>query len=152
MLHPALVHALAAARIEDQQRAAARRHTIRLARRSARGSRRPVDEADRGGKEPGPIGRRIKRGVPRPSWRKNRPDATCVPAPDRRPVTGFTRDCVDALGLAPDHHDLGALAGKLNRRSQRAPVLPAEVSTWSFKPTEVTPTSGESPRRAGVGC
>jgi hypothetical protein len=115
MLHPALVHALAAARIEDQQRAAARRHTIRLARRSARGSRRPVDEADRRGKEPGPIGRRIKRGVPRPSCRKNRPDATCVPAPDRRPVTGFTRDCVDALGLAPDHHDLGALAGELDR-------------------------------------
>ena len=33
MLHPALTQARAAARIEDQLRAAARRHTIRLARR-----------------------------------------------------------------------------------------------------------------------
>ena len=33
MLHPALARALAAAHIEDQQRAAARRRTIRLARR-----------------------------------------------------------------------------------------------------------------------
>jgi hypothetical protein len=110
MLHPALTQALAGALIEDQQRAAARRHIIRLARQSARGSRRPVDEADRRGKEPGPIGRRIKRRVPQ----KNRPGVTRVPA-DRRLVTGFTRDCVHALGLAPDHHDLGALAGELDR-------------------------------------
>jgi hypothetical protein len=33
MLHPALTRALATARIEDELRAAARRHTIRLARR-----------------------------------------------------------------------------------------------------------------------
>jgi len=33
MLHPALTRALATAHIEDHQRAAARRHTIRLARR-----------------------------------------------------------------------------------------------------------------------
>ena len=33
MLHPALTRALATAHIEDQQRAAARRHTIRPARR-----------------------------------------------------------------------------------------------------------------------
>jgi hypothetical protein len=35
MLHPALVQALATAHIEDLHRAAARRHTIRLARRVA---------------------------------------------------------------------------------------------------------------------
>ena len=35
MLHPALARALATARIEDLHRAAARRHTIRLARRVA---------------------------------------------------------------------------------------------------------------------
>ena len=35
MLHPALARALATAHIEDLQRAAARRHTIRLARRVA---------------------------------------------------------------------------------------------------------------------
>jgi hypothetical protein len=35
MLHPALARALAAAHIEDQRRAAARRHTIRPARRVA---------------------------------------------------------------------------------------------------------------------
>ena len=33
MLHPTLARALATAHIEDLQRAAARRHTIRLARR-----------------------------------------------------------------------------------------------------------------------
>ena len=35
MLHPALARALATAHIEDLHRAAARRHTIRLARRAA---------------------------------------------------------------------------------------------------------------------
>ncbi len=35
MLHPALTRALATAHIEDLRRAAARRHTIRLARRTA---------------------------------------------------------------------------------------------------------------------
>jgi hypothetical protein len=35
MLHPDLARALAAAHIEDLHRAAARRHTIRLARRGA---------------------------------------------------------------------------------------------------------------------
>jgi hypothetical protein len=35
MLHPALARALAVAHIEDLQRTAARRHTIRLARRVA---------------------------------------------------------------------------------------------------------------------
>ena len=35
MLHPALTRALATAHIEDQRRAAARRHAIRLARRAA---------------------------------------------------------------------------------------------------------------------
>jgi hypothetical protein len=35
MLHPALARALATAHIEDLHRAAARRHTIRLARRVA---------------------------------------------------------------------------------------------------------------------
>ena len=39
MLHPALARALATAHIEDLHRAAARRHTIRLARRAARESR-----------------------------------------------------------------------------------------------------------------
>ena len=36
MLHPALARAIATAHIEDLHRAAARRHTIRLARRVAR--------------------------------------------------------------------------------------------------------------------
>lgn len=39
MLHPALTQALATAHIEDQLRAAARRHAIRRARRLARESR-----------------------------------------------------------------------------------------------------------------
>jgi hypothetical protein len=36
MLHPALAQAVATAHIEDLHRAAARRHTVRLARRFAR--------------------------------------------------------------------------------------------------------------------
>ena len=36
MLHPALARAVATAHIEDLHRAAARRHTVRLARRVAR--------------------------------------------------------------------------------------------------------------------
>jgi hypothetical protein len=70
MLHPTLTQALVTAHLEDLQREAALRHTIRLARQSARGSRRSVDEAERRDKEPrriGRIGRRVKRGVPRPS-------------------------------------------------------------------------------------
>jgi hypothetical protein len=43
MLHPALIRALATAHIEDLQRAAARKHTIRLARR-ARATRGGVGE------------------------------------------------------------------------------------------------------------
>jgi hypothetical protein len=39
MLHPALARALATAHIEDLQRAAARSHTIRLARRVVHGPR-----------------------------------------------------------------------------------------------------------------
>ena len=143
MLHPALAQALAAARIEDQLRAAARRHTIRLARPSARGSRRPVDGADRRGKEPGPIGRRIKPGVPRPSYRKSRPDKTCVPAPDRPPVTGFTRDCVHALGLAPDHHDLGALAGELDRCCTSIPAGACSTERDDGTPNAITGVLGE---------
>ena len=37
MLHPALTGALAGAHVDDRHRAAARRHTIRLAHRAARG-------------------------------------------------------------------------------------------------------------------
>ena len=69
MLHPTLTQALVTAHLEDLQREAAHRHTVRLVRRSTRGSRRSVDEAERRDKEPGRIGRigrRVKRGVPRP--------------------------------------------------------------------------------------
>lgn len=90
MLHPDLAIPLVAARIEDRRREAARRHAIRLARRSARDSCRP--------------------------------DATCVPAPDRGPVTDPTCDCVNALGLAPDHDDLGA---QLASSITAAPCIPA---------------------------
>ena len=38
MLHPALARALASAHIDDLHRAAARRHTIRLAHRAAHGT------------------------------------------------------------------------------------------------------------------
>jgi hypothetical protein len=76
MLHPALAQALATAHLEDLQRAAARRHTIRLARRSARGSRRSVDEAERRDKEPGRIGRRVSGGGA--DWERLREDESPV--------------------------------------------------------------------------
>jgi hypothetical protein len=44
-------------------------------------------------------------------------------------VTGFTRDCDRALGLAPDHHDLGALAGELDRCCASFPRVAPVVRT-----------------------
>jgi len=114
MLHPALAQALAAARIEDQQRAAARMHTIRLARASARGSRRPVDEADRRSKEPGPIGRPSAACLV-PHAGRTAPMSTCVPVPERRPRYWLHARLHPRARASADDHDLGALAGELDR-------------------------------------
>lgn len=100
MLHPALAQALAAAHLEDLQRAAARRHTIRLARQAARGSRRPVDEADRRARNRDRLDVQARRAS---SLMPEEPPR-CRGMYRRRTgarVTGFTRDCVHAPGLAP---------------------------------------------------
>ena len=44
-------------------------------------------------------------------------------------VTGFTRDCDRALGLAPDHHDLGALAGEVDRCCTSFPRVAPVITT-----------------------
>jgi hypothetical protein len=105
MQHPALIQALAAAHIEDLQRAAARRHTIRLmsiCRRCRLGATAGTDRASSEARRASSL---TPEEAPMSSVYRRRSGAR---------VTGFTRDRVHPLGLAPDQHGLGALAGELD--------------------------------------
>ena len=106
MQHPALIQALAAAHMEDLQRAAARSHTIRLASMSRR---RPLGAAvgiDRASRD----ARRAASLTP-----EEAPMSTRVPSPDPRPRHWLHPRPRSRARLAPDRQDLGALAGELDR-------------------------------------
>jgi hypothetical protein len=76
MLHPALAQALVTAHLDDLQRAAARRHAIRLVsicRRRPRGAASGIDRASSEARRASSV------------MAEEAPMSTCVPAADRRP-------------------------------------------------------------------
>jgi hypothetical protein len=93
MLHPALTRALATAHIEDQLRAAARWHTIRLARRVARESR--VAATSTAGQRSTSTPTHVHAARPGPRHETNRDSSSspiAMPIRPRRPLGAASRD------------------------------------------------------------
>ena len=93
MLHPALARALTTARIDDQLRAAARWHTIRLARRVASESR--VAATSTAGQRSTSTPTHVRAAAPGPRDDTNRDSSSSrmtMPIRPRRPLEATSRD------------------------------------------------------------